>query len=39
MNYRQYQSKQNLFLDEWNDKFNSDLKAFIVYMSEKYPFL
>jgi predicted aminopeptidase len=39
MNYRQYQSKQNLFLDEWNTKFNSDLKAFVVYMSEKYPFL
>jgi len=39
MNYRQYQSKQNLFLDEWNDKFNSDLKSFILYMSKQYPFL
>ncbi|MBA4053420.1 MAG: aminopeptidase [Marivirga sp.] len=39
MNFRQYQSKQNIFGDEWNEKFNMDLKAYIRYLSEKYPFL
>jgi predicted aminopeptidase len=39
MNFRQYQAKQNIFGDEWNQKFNADLKAYIKYLSEKYPFL
>ena len=39
MNFRQYQSKQNIFWDEWKGEFNSDLKTYIKYMSEKYPFL
>jgi len=39
MNFRQYQSKQDIFGDEWIQRFNSDLKAFIKYLSEKYPFL
>ncbi len=39
MNFRQYQSKQNTFLDEWNDKFDGNLKAYVLYLSEKYPFL
>lgn len=39
MNYRQYQSKQNDFLTEWNDKFNGDLRAYILYLSQQYPFM
>lgn len=39
MNFRQYQSKQNVFWDDWKDNFNSDLKAYIRYLSKKYPFL
>ncbi len=39
MNYRQYQSKQNVFWDEWNEKFNRNLKAYIAYLTDKYPFL
>lgn len=39
MNFRQYQSKQDTFTNEWKEKFNGDLRAYIRYMSEKYPFL
>ena len=39
MNYRQYQSKQSLFTDVWREQFDSDLKAYIAFLSEKYPFL
>lgn len=39
MNYRQYQSKQNLFMAEWNDKFKGNLRAYILHLSEKYPFM
>ena len=39
MNFRQYQSKQDAFADEWRLKFNGDLKAYISYLSGKYPFL
>jgi predicted aminopeptidase len=39
MNFRQYQAKQNIFGDEWHNKFDSDLKAYILYLSNKYPFL
>lgn len=39
MNFRQYQSKQDTFADEWKVKFNSDLRAYIGYLSGKYPFL
>ena len=39
MNFRQYQSKQDTFADEWRLKFNGDLKAYISYLSGKYPFL
>ena len=39
MNFRQYQAKQSVFGDEWRDKFDSDLKAYILYLSSKYPFL
>jgi predicted aminopeptidase len=39
INYRQYQAKQTDFADEWRLKFDSDLKAFIDYLADKYPFL
>jgi predicted aminopeptidase len=39
MNFRQYQSKQTVFTDEWNDTFHGDLRAYIKYLSERYPFL
>lgn len=39
MNFRQYQSKQDTFADEWRVKFNGDLRAYISYLSGKYPFL
>ncbi len=39
MNFRQYQSKQDNFGDEWRVKFDGDLKAYISYLSAKYPFL
>jgi predicted aminopeptidase len=39
MNFRRYQAKQDLFWEEYRDKFNSDLKDYIKYMSKKYPFL
>jgi hypothetical protein len=39
MNFRRYQSKQDLFWQEYRDKFHGDLKAYIAYLSGKYPFL
>jgi hypothetical protein len=39
MNFRQYQSKQDTFADEWRVKFDGDLRAYISYLSSKYPFL
>ena len=39
MNFRQYQSKQDSFTDEWTLKFDRDLRAYISYLSNKYPFL
>lgn len=39
MNFRQYQSKQTVFWDEWNDKFNRNLRAYIGYLTNNYPFL
>lgn len=39
MNFRQYQAKQDIFGDEWRTRFHSDLKAYIKFLSEKYPFL
>jgi predicted aminopeptidase len=39
MNFRQYQSKQDTFSEEWRVKFNGDLRAYISYLSSKYPFL
>lgn len=39
MNFRQYQAKQNVFWEEWEGKFDGDLKVYIQYLSSKYPFL
>jgi predicted aminopeptidase len=39
MNYRQYQAKQTIFAEEWRVKFGSNLRAYIHYLSNKYPFL
>lgn len=39
MNFRQYQSKQNIFGEEWSTVFHGDLRAYILHLSEKYPFL
>lgn len=39
MNFRQYQSKQDVFWNEFVTDFNSDLKQYIKWLSGKYPFL
>jgi len=39
MAYRHYQSKQNTFEKELNEKFNGDLKAYVKFLSTKYPVL
>jgi len=39
MNFRQYQAKQTVFGEEWRTQFGGDLKAYILYLSNKYPFL
>lgn len=39
MNFMRYQAKQDTFQEEWKEKFDGDLKAYIAYLSEKYPFL
>lgn len=39
MLYRNYQSRQPVFKDEFGKRFNGDLKAYIKYLSEKYPVL
>jgi predicted aminopeptidase len=39
MNFIRYQAKQDLFGDEWRNQFNGDLRAYIRYMADKYPFL
>lgn len=39
LNFIRYQSKQDVFHNEWKQRFNGDLKAYIEYLSEKYPFL
>jgi hypothetical protein len=39
MNFRRYQAKQDSFWDEYKGQFKSDLKGYIQYLSEKYPFL
>lgn len=39
MSFRRYQSKQDVFWDEWTHQFNGDLKAYIQDLAKRYPFL
>src|SRR5690606_22087679 len=39
MNFRHYQAKQDVFWEELQTQFNGNLKTYIAYLSEKYPFL
>lgn len=39
MNMKRYQEKQDVFWSEFDNTFKSDLKDYIRYLSEKYPFL
>lgn len=39
MNFRRYQSKQDMFWDVYRNRFHEDLKAYIHYLSKKHPFL
>ncbi|HET9487767.1 MAG TPA: aminopeptidase [Chryseosolibacter sp.] len=39
LNFIRYQSKQDVFMEEWRRQFNGNLKAYIEYLSDKYPFL
>lgn len=39
MNFRQYQAKQNDFWEEYNERFGGNLKSYIQYLSNEYPFL
>lgn len=39
MNFRQYQSKQNDFWQEYNEAFQGDLRKYIADLSNRYPFL
>lgn len=39
MNFIRYQAKQDIFGQEWKNKFQGDLKLYIAYLSNRYPFL
>lgn len=39
LNYRQYQASQDVFWREWEQRFGHDLKAYVAYLQELYPFL
>ncbi|MBX2967228.1 MAG: aminopeptidase [Cyclobacteriaceae bacterium] len=39
MSFRRYQSRQDVFHDEWQQNFRGDLKAYILYLADRYPFL
>ena len=39
MNFRTYQSKQIIFLEDFKSNYKSDLQFYIKVLSEKYPFL
>jgi predicted aminopeptidase len=39
MNFRQYQSQQEIFWEEYKTEFGNDLPSYIKYLSGKYPFL
>ncbi|MCX8491715.1 MAG: aminopeptidase, partial [Cyclobacteriaceae bacterium] len=39
MSYRLYKAKQNIFEQELDKKFKGDIRAYVRYLSNKYPFL
>ena len=39
MNFMRYQAKQDVFDREWKSKFGGNLRAYIEYLSDRYPFL
>jgi hypothetical protein len=39
MNFRRYQAKQVDFWEDYRNKFGGDLREYIRFMSERYPFL
>jgi predicted aminopeptidase len=39
INMKRYQEKQDIFWKDYNANFNGDLKYYIKYLSDKYPFL
>ena len=39
MNFMRYQSKQDTFMEEWRNRFHGNLRAYIEYLTGKYPFL
>lgn len=39
MSFLRYHSKQNSFEEEFSEKFNNDLRAYLNYLKEKYPSL
>lgn len=39
MNFIRYQSRQDIFEEEWKERFGGDLKGYIEYLSNRYPFL
>ncbi len=39
VSYIQYQSGQDELRKEWKEKFNGDLRAYVSYLTTKYPFL
>ncbi len=39
MSYRLYKSKQTIFEEELDKKFKGDIRAYVLYLSNQYPFL
>jgi predicted aminopeptidase len=39
LNFLRYQSKQDVFMDEYQRRFGGDLRAYVAYLADKYPFL
>jgi predicted aminopeptidase len=39
MNFRRYQAKQDVFMDDYKNNFNGNLKDYIEHLSRRYPFL
>jgi predicted aminopeptidase len=39
LSYRRYQSKQDIFFDQWRGRFQGDLRAYIRWLRETHPFL